>query len=158
MNHDDVPKTAVTTLFGLFEFLKMPFGLRNAAQTFQRFIDNILKDLDFVYVYIDDILVASETREHHIGHLRTLFQHLHRYGVVINPTKCTFCVPEVEFLGVKVTSKGLAPLPQKVALIQELKNIKTTPALLGDGKLLSSLAPQRSRNPEAPKFVVKWLH
>ncbi len=50
-------KTAITTPFGLFEFLKMPFGLRNAGQTFQRFIDSIFRDLDFVFVYIDEVLV-----------------------------------------------------------------------------------------------------
>ncbi|BHF82688.1 hypothetical protein SprV_0802582700 [Sparganum proliferum] len=50
----DVPKTAVTTPFGLFEFTRMPFGLRNATQTFQRFIDQVLRGLDFVYAYVDD--------------------------------------------------------------------------------------------------------
>ena len=56
---NDIHKTAVITPFGLFEFLRMPFGLKNAAQTFQRFIDSILQDLDFLFVYLDDILVAS---------------------------------------------------------------------------------------------------
>ena len=54
---DDIPKTAIATPFGLFEFLRMPFGLRNAAQTFQRFIDEVLRGLDFVYAYIDDLLL-----------------------------------------------------------------------------------------------------
>ena len=55
----DVPKTALITPFGLFEFLRMPFGLKNAAQAFQRMMDGILKDINFVFVYLDDILVAS---------------------------------------------------------------------------------------------------
>ena len=59
----DIPKTAVTTPFGLFEFVRMPFGLRNAAQTFQRFIDQILRGLPFCYAYIDDLLIASATPE-----------------------------------------------------------------------------------------------
>ncbi len=57
MEEADIPKTAVATPFGLFEFLRMPFGLRNAAQTFHRFIDEVFQGLDFVFTYIDDILV-----------------------------------------------------------------------------------------------------
>ena len=55
----DVPKTAVTTPFGLFEFVQMPFGLRNAAHTFQRFMDQVLRGIPFSYAYIDDVLIAS---------------------------------------------------------------------------------------------------
>ena len=71
---EDVPKTAVTTLFGLFEFLRMPFGLKNAAQTFQRLMDSICQPFDFVFVYLDDILVASSTQAEHKNHLQLLFQ------------------------------------------------------------------------------------
>ena len=65
----DIPKTAIATPFGLFEFVRMPFGLRNAAQTFQRFIDQILRDLPFCYAYIDDILIASTSVDEHKTHL-----------------------------------------------------------------------------------------
>lgn len=68
-----MPKTAVTTPFRLFEFLLMPFGLRNAAQTFQRFLDHVLQGLPFVYVYIDDVLVASANPTDHLLHLRQVF-------------------------------------------------------------------------------------
>ena len=66
MNPDDIPQTAVTTPFGAFEFLTMPFSLQNAASTFQRFMDEVVRDLDFVYNYIDDILVASASPEEHV--------------------------------------------------------------------------------------------
>ncbi|XP_015604808.1 uncharacterized protein LOC107272301 [Cephus cinctus] len=67
---DDVQKTAITTPLGQFEDLVMPFGLRNASQTFRRFMDSIFRDLDFVIVYIDDILVASESPAEHMEHLK----------------------------------------------------------------------------------------
>lgn len=73
---EDIEKTAITTQFGLFEFPYMSFGLRNAAQTFQRFIDEVLRDLDFCYAYLDDILVASASREEHLRHLELLFERL----------------------------------------------------------------------------------
>ena len=62
----DIPKTAITTLFGLF--LRMSFGLRNAAQTFQCFIDQLLRDLLFCYAYIDDVLIASASEKEHKHH------------------------------------------------------------------------------------------
>ena len=64
---EDIPKTAITTPFGLFDFPFMNFGLRNAAQTFHRFINEVFLGLDFLYVYIDDFLVtSSSTAEHKI--------------------------------------------------------------------------------------------
>jgi hypothetical protein len=85
---EDVSKTAVITPFGLFEFKRMPYGLRNGAQTFQRFMDEVCRDLDFVFVFIDDFLVFSTTPDQHRYHLRQLFQRLEHYGLVINPKKC----------------------------------------------------------------------
>nr|VZI36458.1 unnamed protein product [Spirometra erinaceieuropaei] len=113
----DVPKTAVTTPFGLFEFTRMPFGLRNATQTFQRFIDQVLRGLDVVYAYIDDLLVASSDAAEHEIHLRQLFERLDSYGVIINAAKCEFGVPSLTFLGHVVDSEGIKPVPDKVSAI-----------------------------------------
>ncbi|BHF83328.1 hypothetical protein SprV_0802647600 [Sparganum proliferum] len=115
---DDIPKTAVTTPFGLFEFTRMPFGLRNAAQTFQRFIDHVLRGLPFVYVYIDDLLVASRNEEEHKEHLALVFDRLDKFGVVVNPSKCVLGVPSLQFLGHQVDSEGLRPLPSKVEAVR----------------------------------------
>ena len=114
----DVPKTAITTPFGLYQFRRMPFGLRNAAQTFQRFIDRVIRDLPFVYAYIDDLLVASETPDQHRDHLHQLFARLQEYGVVVNPAKCEFGVEQLDFLGHHIDSQGCHPLPEKVASIR----------------------------------------
>ena len=114
---DDIPKTAITTPFGLFEFLRMPFGLRNAAQTFQRFIDTVLHGLDFVCAYIDDLLIASNSLEEHYQHLEMVFRRLDEYGVVINPSKCQFGQTEVKFLGHLITQQGIRPLPSKIDAI-----------------------------------------
>ena len=71
-----MPKTAIITPFGLYEFLRMPFGLKNSAQAFQRLMDRVCQDLNFIFVYIDDILVASKNSSDHKLHLRQLFQRL----------------------------------------------------------------------------------
>lgn len=121
----DVEKTAITTPFGLFEFLFTPFGLRNAAQTCQRFIDNITRDFDFVYAYIDDILIASSNEKEHYEHLKILFDRLNQYGVVINATKCIFGVNEIEFLGYCVSTKGVKPLDSRVEAINNFEKPQT---------------------------------
>ena len=116
---EDIPKTAVTTPFGLFEFVKMPFGLRNAAQTFQRFMDQVLRGLPFAYAYIDDVLIASSTPAEHLKHLRLVFERLASYGIVVNPNKCLFGITELEFLGHNVNRHGITPLPQKVQTVRD---------------------------------------
>lgn len=119
MDPASIPKTAITTPFGLYEYVRMPFGLRNAAQTFQRFMDSILRGLPFAYSYIDDLLVASATPEEHERHLHQLFARLSEFGVVINAAKSQFGVSELEFLGHHVGKDGIRPLPHKVKAIQE---------------------------------------
>ena len=116
---DDIHKTAITTPFGLFEFNRMPFGLRNAAQSFQRFMDEVTRGLPFVFTYIDDLLIASETPEEHEHHLRTLFTRLSEYGVIINPKKCIFGVSSMDFLGHHVDEHGIRPLSDKVKIIRD---------------------------------------
>ena len=106
VHKDDVKKTAITTPFGLFEFPFMSFGLRNAAQTFQRFMDEILRGFDFCSAYIDDILVYSRSSEEHERHLRTLFRQLQAYGILLNPSKCVFRAAEFTFLGYRISGQG----------------------------------------------------
>ena len=131
---DDIPKTATSTPFGLFEFLCMPFGLRNATQTFQRFIDEVLRGLDFVYAYIDDLLIASSSEAEHLAHLKIIFQCLSEYGVVINPSKCVFGASSLDFLGHHVSPTGISPLKAKVQAIQDFlppKSVKQLREFLG---------------------------
>ena len=75
INKNDIPKTAVITPFGLFEYLQMPLGLTNAAQSFQCLMHTVCQGLDFIFVYLDDILVASHTKADHWKHLCSIFFH-----------------------------------------------------------------------------------
>lgn len=131
-----VPKTAITTPFGLFEFRFMAFGLCNAAQTFQRHMNEVLRGLDFVFVYIDDICIASNDETQHMEHLKTVFDRLRKYGLTINVEKCLFVQTQVKFLGHLVDENGVRPLPTKVEIIQNFerpaiaKHLKTFLATL----------------------------
>ncbi len=129
MAEDDILKTAIITPFGLFEFLKMPFGLKNAAQTFQRMMDRLFNAVLFVFVYLDDILVYSPNMAVHLDHLRRVFQLLDSHGLVINPAKCVFAADTVEFLGHQVTATGLTPLRRHVSALQDLPRPQDVPQL-----------------------------
>ena len=125
----DIPKTAITTPFSLFEYVCMPFGLRNPAQTIECFMDQVLRDISNTYVYIDDILIASSTPKEHLRDLKSVFEHLASHGIVINRSKCIFVVDQLDLLGHQVTSQGVAPLPDKIAVIHDFSQ-PTSPCQL----------------------------
>ncbi|GFY31665.1 hypothetical protein TNCV_4199761 [Trichonephila clavipes] len=117
INPDDVHKSAIITPFGLFESTRMQFGLCNAAATFQRFIDEVLRNLPFVFAFVDDILVASSSPEEHLQHLQILFTRLQQYGLSLKPFKCIFGVTSIKFLGFKVSESGIELLSDRVDCI-----------------------------------------
>lgn len=129
VSNDDIPKTAITTPFGLYEFPFMTFGLRNASQTFQRFVDELTRDMDFVYPFLDDFLVSSVDQKTHEAHLRQLFQRMSDYGILINTSKCVFGASEVTFLGYRISSEGIKPLEDKVQAIKEFPQPTTVKQL-----------------------------
>ena len=117
MSEAVIYKTAIVTPFGLFEFIYMPFGLKNAAQTFQCLMGRIFRGLPFVFIYLDDVLVASRTRKLNI---RVVLELLVQNGLVLNLDKCSFVQHEIEYLGNKITVDGIVPLHHHVdALLRQ---------------------------------------
>lgn len=129
VHRDDIQKTAIVTPFGLFEFPFMTFGLRNAGQTFQRFIDEVTQGLDFCFPYIDDVLIFSPDIESHKEHLRTIFKRFKEYGVVINPSKCTLGRKEVRFLGYIINAQGTRPPQDRVQDLLDFPPPETVQAM-----------------------------
>jgi hypothetical protein len=119
MRPADIGKTAIITPFGLWEFTRMPFGLKNAGQTFQRLMDRLGADLDFVFIYLDDILVASRDEKTHREHLHLVLERLREFGLVLNLEKCELGRETVEFLGHKISSSGVQPILKHVAAVQQ---------------------------------------
>ena len=107
----------------------MPFGLKTAAQTFQRLMDHVTSQLGGVFVYLDDVLVTSPTPEQHERDIRQLFAALKRFGLVLNVGKCIFRVRQIEFLGHSVTAQGVSPLKSKVEAVRSFERPRTVKAL-----------------------------
>ena len=126
---EDASKTAIITPFGLFEFLRTPFGLKNAAQASQRLMDTVCRVLDFVFVYLYDILVSSKSTSQHEAHLRSVFQRLASHGFVINEDKCRFGATTIDYMGHRIISHGALPLPAKVDAIRVFSRPKTVKGL-----------------------------
>ena len=130
IRREDVAKTAVITPFGLFEYVRMPFGLRNAGQTFQRLMDSVLAGLDFAFCYLDDILIGSSTAEEHVLHLEEVLERLRQHGLVLNGEKCVWGQPTVEYLGHVVSARGLSPLPGRLDAIRAFPRPGTVKQML----------------------------
>jgi len=145
----DICKTAIITPFGLYEFPFMGFGLRNAGQTFQRFVDEVVRGLDFCFAYIDDILVFSRNSSEHAEHLRILFTKLNEYGIVINSAKCVFGAEEVSFLGYRVNAKGTRPPEDRIKDLMDFPPPKT---VQGMRRFLGMINFYRKFLPCAAKF------
>ncbi len=134
VNPEDVQKTAITTPFGLFEYKRMPFGLRNAGPSFQRHVDRAIRDCQAAFAWVDDIVICSRNHEEHVIHVRQVLQALQDNGLVIHAEKCVWGVQELEYLGHKISVAGVLPLPSHVAAIQDFSRptiIKELQAFLG---------------------------
>jgi len=81
-------------------------------------MDSVLRDLDFLFVYLDDILVASADESQHAVHLRSLFQRLAHHGLIVNPSKCQFGLAAIDFLEHHISPAGAIPLPSKVKCVK----------------------------------------
>ena len=107
---EDRLKTTFRTKWGTFAYRRMPFGLINAGETFQRAMDIAFRGLigRSTIVYLDDITIFSKRRGEHAFHLRKIFEQCRKYGISLNPRKCVFAVTEGKLLGHIVSKQGIS--------------------------------------------------
>jgi hypothetical protein len=120
---EDVEKTAFRTHRGLFQFRRMPFGLRNGPSIFQRVMQGILAPYLWIFclVYIDDIVIYSKSYEEHIIHLDLVLKAIEEAGIMLSPGKCHLFYDSILLLGHKVSRLGLSTHEEKVKAILELE-------------------------------------
>ena len=127
MDSASIEKTAFTTKFGLFEFVRMPFGLSSAVATFQRIMDDVFRDLlwEYVVVYLDDVIIYSENWEDHLVHIREVFRRLREANLKITAKKCDFAKKELQYLGHIVSVDGILPTNKKIQAVESFPQPKT---------------------------------
>ena len=127
MAEEDKQKTAFTCPFGTFAFQVMPLGLKNASKTFQRMVEYVLREQigKSVIVFIDDILVFSDTLEEHEQHIRMVLRRLKEEKLYLKPKKCEFFRREVSFLGHVVSFNEVKMDPRKVQVVKDWGHLET---------------------------------
>ena len=113
------PYTVINTHKGLFQYNRLPFGISSAPAIFQRTMDSLMQGLPHDAVYVDDILLTGVDEQEHLSNLEKVLNKLDSAGVRLKCPKCTFMVYEVEYLGHKISSKGLHPTLDKIRAIRE---------------------------------------
>ncbi|GBO40891.1 Retrovirus-related Pol polyprotein from transposon 297 [Araneus ventricosus] len=127
MHPDHSHLTAIITEFGLFEYKRIPFGLKNANASFQRLISIVLVGLNDLKVacYIDDVVVASNSFQEHIERLELVFQRLRTANLKVKPSKCSFLQQQITYLGHTVREVQVLPDPKNLDSIKKVLPPKT---------------------------------
>ena len=128
--------TTFCTPFGLFEFNKLPMGISVGSKGLSRVVDELFADLkgDFVFNYLDDLIIYSRSLEYHARHVRVVLDRLHGAGFTLNFDKVTITASEIKYLGHLLSSKGICVLPDHVAAISSYprpSNLRTLRRFLG---------------------------
>ena len=115
---------------GVYEFLRMPYGLCNALATFQSLMQNCLGELNLTYalIYLDDVIVFSRTEEEHLHCLRVVFAYFLEHGLKLTLSKCHFLQDEITFLGHEVSAEGMKPGTANLKAIAEIPRYGALPA------------------------------
>ena len=108
------------TPIGKFEFQKVPFGLAPAPAYIQQLINEVLSGLDFVFSFLDDILIYNPYPETYFKHIEIVFQHLLKTGLKLKEIRCSFLKRQIQFLGHLISETGIKALPEKLNSLQDI--------------------------------------
>ncbi|KAK7888647.1 hypothetical protein WMY93_024207 [Mugilogobius chulae] len=152
--------TAFRTPWGLFQFTVLPFGLHGAPATFQRLMDQVLRDSsDFAAAYLDDIVIYSSSWKEHMDHLRTVLNHLQAAGLTVNPAKCVFGASQTEYLGHVI---GVENCGRRASLLTDLTGSRSPNQIPWNEESLAAFHDVRqalSKNPVlySPHFDEQFI-
>ena len=125
MDESSIPKTAFTSPYGKYEYIKVPFGLAQTLAYFQQLMTSILKDFNFTIAYLDDIIIFSRTVEEHLEHIKQVFEKLRSSHLSMKLSKCHFFIKETQYLGHILSTKGIRPLQSKMKSHKNMHPPKT---------------------------------
>ena len=107
LDKPSIPKMAFNSLFGKYEYVKVPFGLAQAPAYFQELMTGILKDFSFAIAYLDNIIIFSKTPQEHFSHIRKVFEKLRSAKLSMKMSKCSYFSKEIQYLGHILSATGV---------------------------------------------------
>ena len=123
---EDRHKTAFTSPFGLYQFCVMSFGLNGAPATFQRLMNEVVRDIEsFAQAYLDDLVVFSDTWTEHLSHLQTVLEKLQEFGLTAKKAKCQWAMAECTYLGHVIGGGLVKPEYNKLEAVEKFLVPKT---------------------------------
>ena len=137
----------INTPFGLFRYTRMPFGVSSAPSKFQKVMDDLFRDLPWVKVFLDDILIAGRSPEEHWNRVTEVLRRLKSAGIRLQREKCHFAVKELPYLGYIVSHEGLKTSPSKIKAIREAPrptNVTSLRTFLGLVQYYAKFIPKMS--------------
>ena len=126
LDEASIPKTAFTSPFVKYKYIKVPFRLTQAPAYFQELMTGMLKDFNFAIVYLDDIIIFSRTAGEHLDYIKQVFEKLRSTHLSMKLSKCHFFTKEIQYLGHILNTKGIRPLPSKTQAIKNMHSPKTS--------------------------------
>ena len=120
LDESSIPKTAFTSPFRKYEYIKVLFGLAQVPSYFQKLMTGVLKDFPFTIAYLDDIFIFSKTAEEHLYHIRQVFEKIWNAHLSMKLSKCHFFIKEIQYLGHFLSITGIRPLPLKPQAINNM--------------------------------------
>ena len=118
MHPNSIAKTAFSTGDGHYEFLKLPFGLRNAPAVFSKIMRALFGNMPFIEIYIDDITIHSKSFVKHIGHIKCVLDKIKEHKLKLNGAKCEWARSEIKLLGHIITGNSVKMDPDKISAIE----------------------------------------
>ena len=125
LDESSIPKTAFTSPFRKYEYIKVPFQLAQALAYFQELMTGVLQDFPFTFGYLDDIIIFSRTAEEHLDHTKQVFKKLQNAQLSMKLSKCHFFAKEIQYLWHVLSTMGIRPLPSKTQAINNMHPPKT---------------------------------
>ena len=120
LGKDSRAKTAFVTPFGKYEFLQVPFGLAQVPAFFQHLMNKVLDNCPFAMMYLDDIIIFSNTEEEHLAHMEEIFRRLKAADLKMKRSKCDFFKKHIHYLGHLISADGIQPLKDKLDMIRDM--------------------------------------